>query len=156
MQQELSKIAGVRFSAMSFLALREHSVKELKDKLARRYDDADLVDRAIESLIEQDLQSDERFTRAFISMRQRQGKGPIIIKMELRDRGISGELIAEFLDINEPLWVELAREVRRKKFSELPPADQWERARQMRFLNARGFSGHQIQSAFSSVSEDEY
>lgn len=155
MQQELPKIAEIRFSAMSFLALREHSAKELRDKLARKYEQAALVEEAVKGLIEQNLQSDERFTRAFVSMRQRQGKGSVIIKMELREKGVTAELIAQFVDDTDPLWVELARDVKHKKFRGVTPSDQRERAKQMRFLNSRGFSGRHIQGAFSTVSEDD-
>ena len=155
MQQELPKIAEIRFSAMNFLALREHSAKELKDKLARKYEQAELVEEAVNELIEKNLQSDERFAQAFVEMRQRQGKGAVIIKMELREKGITAELIAQFVDDTDPVWVELARDVRFKKFRGAAPADQRERAKQMRFLNSRGFSGRHIQSAFSAVSEED-
>lgn len=155
MQQEQPKISEIRFSAMSFLALREHSAKELRDKLTRKYDQAELVGEAVKWLIEQNLQSDERFAQAFVSMRQRQGKGPAIIKMELREKGVAAELIAQFVDDSEPSWVELARDVRCKKFRGVVPHDQRERAKQMRFLHARGFSGRHIHGAFSAFSEDD-
>lgn len=155
MQQELSKIAEIRFSAMNFLALREHSAKELKDKLARKYEQAALVEAAVKGLTEQNLQSDERFAQAFVAMRQSQGKGSVIIKMELREKGVTAELIAQFVDDADPVWVELARDVRSKKFRGAGPSDQRERAKQMRFLNSRGFSGGHIQGAFSVTSEDD-
>jgi len=155
MQQELPKISEIRFSAMNYLALREHSAKELHDKLGRKYPQVELVDEAIAGLIEQNLQSDERFARAFVAMRQRQGKGPVIIKMELREKGVANELIKQFIDDSDPLWLVLAREVRDRKFRGIAPMDQRECAKQMRFLHSRGFSSHQIQAAFSAVSDDD-
>jgi regulatory protein len=149
MQEAPPTIAEMRFNAMNFLALREHSAKELKDKLARKYQQAELIEEVVKGLSEQNLQSDERFVRAFVSMRQRQGKGSLIIKLELREKGVAVELIAQFVDDADPLWVELARDVRDKKFRGAAPADQRERAKQMRFLNSRGFSGSHIQRAFS-------
>ncbi|MDZ4262065.1 MAG: regulatory protein RecX [Pseudomonadota bacterium] len=156
MQQELPKISEIRFNAMNFLALREHSVKELKDKLSRKYAYAEQVEQAINELTEQNLQSDERFAQAFVSMRQRQGKGPVIIKMELRKKGVAAELIAHFVDDTDPLWLELARDVRTKKFKGAAVINQQERAKQMRFLHSRGFSSRHIQEAFTSVSADDY
>lgn len=156
MQQELPKISEIRFSAMNFLVLREHSAKELKDKLARKFEQAELVEEVIKGLIEQNLQSDERFTQAFVSMRQRQGKGSVIIKMELREKGVTAELIAQFVNDADPLWGELVRDVRYKKFRGAVPLDQRERAKQVRFLHSRGFSGCHIQGAFSVISEDDY
>lgn len=155
MQQELPKISEIRFSAMNFLALREHSTKELKDKLSRKYAHAELIEQALNELTEQNLQSDERFARAFVSMRQRQGKGPVIIKMELREKGVAAELIAHFVDDTDPLWLELARDVRAKKFKGVAVIDQQERAKQMRFLHSRGFSSRHIQGAFVPVFADD-
>lgn len=155
MQQELPKISDIRFSAMNFLALREHSAKELKDKLIRKYEQAELVDEAVKGLADQNLQSDERFAQAFVSMRQRQGKGSVIIKMELREKGVAAELIAKFVDDADLLWVALARDVRCKKFRGVEPADQRERAKQMRFLHSRGFSGHHIQAAFATATNSD-
>lgn len=155
MQQNQPKIAEIRFSAMSFLALREHSVKELKDKLARRYEQSELVERVVKGLTEQNLQSDERFTQSFVTMRQRQGKGSVVIKMELREKGVAPEIIAQFVDDTDPRWVELARDVMAKKFRGAAPFDQRERAKQMRFLNSRGFSGRHIQGAFCAAKEDD-
>ncbi len=154
MQQELPKISEIRFSAMNFLALREHSAKELKDKLLRKYVQVELVEAAINGLIEQNLQSDERFAQAFVSMRQGQGKGPVIIKMELREKDVAPELIAQFVDDSDLLWLSLARDVRWKKFRGTIPSDQRERARQMRFLHSRGFSGRHIQGVFSLINDD--
>lgn len=156
MEQELPKISEIRFSAMNFLALREHSAKELKDKLARKYEQVELVEEAVKGLTEHNLQSDERFAQAFISMRQRQGKGPVIIKMELREKGVAAELIAQFVDDADSIWVELARDARCKKFRGAEPADHRERAKQMRFLHLRGFSGRHIQGAFLAINEGDY
>ena len=155
MQQEPPKISEIRFSAMNFLTLREHSAKELKDKLLRKYMQVELVEEAVSGLIEQNLQSDERFAQAFVSMRQRQGKGPVIIKMELREKGVAAELIALFIDDLDPLWLELVREVRSRKFRGIAVIDQRERAKQMRFLHSRGFSGRHIQAAFVAKLDDD-
>jgi regulatory protein len=48
--------------------------------------------------------------------------------------------------------VERAREVWRKKFGQ-PPADASARARQMRFLAARGFSGEAVRRAIEGGDE---
>lgn len=151
------KPSDMRFAAMSFLAMREHSVKELKEKLGRKYAAWPLLlDSVIAELIEQNLQSDERFTMAFVAMRQRQGKGSQLIRFELRDRGIDSELVAIYVDDNDPFWQELVCEVRRKRFGRELPKDQRERAQQMRFLHARGFSGYHIKHAFNTNDADGY
>lgn len=156
MQEVSLTLNEIRFNAMNLLALREHSVKELKDKLERKCGRTALIDEAIAELIAQDLQSDERFTHAFVAMRQRQGKGPVVVRMELREKGIANELIASFVDDSDSLWFELVRDVWRKKFRGISPSDSRERAKQMRFLQSRGFSGRHIQAAFvTTTAENE-
>lgn len=156
MQQEQPKLSDIRFSAMSLLAMREHSAKELKNKLERKFENPELVASVITGLIEQNLQSDERFAQAFVSMRQRQGKGPLVIKMELREKGVPAELIAQFIDDSDELWCELAYEVKDKKFRGVAPADQRERAKQMRFLQSRGFSSRHIQAVFKLTTNEDW
>jgi regulatory protein len=156
MQESTPKPADIRFSAMNYLARREHSVKELKEKLSRKFIQSELVDGAIGELVAQGLQSDERFAQAFVGMRQRQGKGPVVIALELREKGVNSELIEQFVDSSASLWFELAREVRSKKYRGAAPIDQRERAKQMRFLHSRGFSSRHIQAAFGVHNDDEY
>ncbi len=154
MQQVSPTLNDIRFNAMNLLALREHSVKELKDKLARKYGDIGLIEEAVAGLTAQNLQSDERFAQAFIAMRQRQGKGPVIIRIELREKGVASELISNFVDDSDPLWCELIQDVWLKKFRGASPADSRERAKQMRFLQSRGFSGRHIQAAFITPTDE--
>ncbi len=153
MQQSSFTLSDIRFSAMNFLALREHSVKELKEKLGRKFSSSELIDKAVSGLVEQNLQSDERFCQAFVSMRQRQGKGSVVIKMELREKGVAPELIAQFVDDADSLWFELVRDVWSRKFRGATPADARERAKQMRFLHSRGFASKHIQAVFVAASD---
>lgn len=155
MDADSPKISDVRFAAMNFLAMREHSIKELKEKLGRKYAAwPSLIDSVIIELAEQNLQSDERFTMAFVVMRQRQGKGSQLIRFELRERGIDSELVALYVDDTDHQWQALACEVRRKRFGDEQPKHQRERARQMRFLHARGFSSPHIKHAFNADGVD--
>lgn len=149
MEQVSTAKSDIRYSAMSLLAMREHSVKELKNKLGRNFSAEELVDEVISSLIELGLQSDERFTQAFVAMRQRQGKGSAVIKMELREKGVTTDLVSCFVDETDTLWCELARKAWAKKFRGVVPQDSRERAKQMRFLQARGFTSHQIKAVFT-------
>ncbi|MDR7090099.1 regulatory protein RecX [Cellvibrio fibrivorans] len=149
-------LSDIRFNAMNLLALREHSAKELKEKLGRKFATVELIDEAIAGLIELNLQSDERFAQAFVAMRQRQGKGPVIIKMELREKGVDPGLIGRFVDDADVLWFELAHDTWRKKFRGTIPADARERAKQMRFLHSRGFSSRHIQAVFTVATSDDW
>ncbi len=129
-------------TALSLLTRREHSRLELIKKLQQKdYSNKD-IEFAISLLVEQKYQSDERFTESFINMRFGQGKGPLLIAIELKDRGIHD------FDLSIRDWFNLAREVRRKKYGSDIPSEYKEKAKQKRFLQSRGFSFDQINKAF--------
>jgi regulatory protein len=90
---------------------------------------------------------------AFVQSRISQGKGPTRIQVDLSQRGIGDSMIHETLDEVEQDWFALAREVRLKKFGCDVPNDFQEKARQMRFLQYRGFEPEQIQAAVSAHDE---
>ena len=139
-----------RKKAMDYLARREHGRSELIDKLTRFGFDGEVADDAVAQLVADNLQSDTRYTEAFITSRIHQGKGPVKIRAELRERGIAGSTVDLGLEAAEQDWYQAACEVREKKFGAQLPADFSEKARQMRFLQSRGFDTDQIQSAVSA------
>ena len=142
-----------RKKAMDYLARREHARAELFDKLTKAGFEPDTADAAIERLVEDGLQSDQRFAEAFVQSRISQGKGPVRIRAELRERGLAGPVVDVALEDAEPDWYGLARDVRLKKFGEDAPRDFNQKAKQMRFLQYRGFEQDHIQAAVSVQSE---
>ena len=138
---------------MDYLARREHGRSELLAKLEKAGFEPDISQEAVAQLVEDGLQSDERFVEAFVRSRIGQGKGPARIRAELREHGVVGSLIDTGLENAEQDWFALAREVRLKKFGAARPPDFKEKARQMRFLQSRGFDTDQIQAAVSADPE---
>jgi regulatory protein len=138
----------VRRAAMDLLARREHSTKELADKLYRRFPDRDVIADQITVLKEDNLQSDERFVESFVNGRKSRGKGPLVIRQDLKQRGISADLIAVYLDEAPELWLPIAEQTYHKKFGDKPIADQKDKARRIRFMQYRGFSGDTIRKLF--------
>jgi regulatory protein len=141
---------------MDFLARREHSEQELARKLTTRGYAADVVEATLAALVADRLLSNTRFAEAFVHSRIQRGSGPQKIRAELRERGISDELIDDSLDAHADSWRELAREVREKRFGNRQPEDYRERSRQMRFLQQRGFSAEQVRGVFRDSDVDEY
>ena len=139
-----------RKKAMDYLARREHGRAELLEKLTRFGFDENVADDAVALLVEDNLQSDERYVEAFIASRINQGKGPVKIRAELRERGIAGATVDQGLANADQDWYVSASLVREKKFGIELPRDYNEKARQMRFLQSRGFDTDQIQSAVSA------
>ncbi|CAN5460084.1 recombination regulator RecX [soil metagenome] len=126
-------------SAIHILTYREHSRQELKRKLLAKIPDDAEIEILLDKLADLELQSDDRFTQAYIHMRRNRGYGPVRIRAELRERGISAELINSHLNEYDPQWQELAEQAVIKKFGNAPSQDYAERVRQARFLQYRGF-----------------
>jgi regulatory protein len=129
-------------SALKMLMRREHSKLELSQKLqAKGFDIVD-VNSSISKLVQQNYQSDDRFSEGFILMRFNQGKGPVKIASELKMRGI------DTFDLSIFDWFKLAKEIRQRKFGDASSLDYKEMAKQKRFLQSRGFNLDQINQAF--------
>ena len=76
-----------------------------------------------------------------------QGKGPARVRADLAERGVSGALVEDVLAEMSVDWFAQAAAVRLKKFGPDYPADFKEKARQMKFLQYRGFEQQHIQAA---------
>lgn len=130
-------------AAMRLLAMREHTQLELRNKLKRSHAAAN-VERAVSSLAEQGLQSDERYTELYVTLRADKGYGPLRIRTELRERGVDEVLIDSYVDQNDSSWSSLLKRAAEKKYGGQPPADRKDIARRGRFLSYRGFPTHLI------------
>ena len=136
-----------RKKAMDLLARREHAHSELMRKLGKAGFSAEMANDAISELAREGLQSDQRFVEAFVQSRYSAGKGPIRVRAELRDRDVDEGLVDAALGEFEGDWFALAVLVRQKKFGAEQTPDFKEKARQMRFLQYRGFEQAHILAA---------
>jgi regulatory protein len=132
--------AAIRLAAMNLLSRREHSLGELRQKLRRRFGNADEVESQLQRLVAEGLQSDARFGESFARMRAARGYGPARLRHEMRERQLSDTDINQAFEAAELDWYALAEEVFRKKFGGAGPVDRRERARRMRFMQYRGFA----------------
>jgi regulatory protein len=135
--------------ALDMLARREHSRRELQDKLAKKGCGAGLAASVVQELETQQLLSDERFVESLLQVRRERGYGPVRITREMQDKGIDAQLIEHYIDAADPQWLEVLKRVRRKKFGDRLPKSYPERARQARFLQYRGFTYDQIKSVLN-------
>ncbi len=142
-----------RKKAMDLLARREHSRDELCRKLQKAGFESDVAFDAIAALGRDGLQSDERFVESFVQSRINQGKGPARIRAELGQKGVADAVVDQAIENSAADWYQLARETRRRKFGSEQPSEFSEKARQMRFLQYRGFESDHIQSAVSACDE---
>ena len=147
--------ATARRLAMNLLARREHSRLELTEKLRLRNIEPGMAESVIARLTSEGLQSDARFAESYSHSRMQRGQGPVRIRMELDQRGVSPALIEAAianLDVN---WRKQARDVRNRRFGSEAPDSYKEKARQSRFLQHRGFDHEQIRAAMVTDNEQE-
>jgi len=145
---------AVEAAAVRLLARREHSIDELRRKLLGKGYPPDTIEPVIQKLAGKRLVSDERFTSSFVHHHAKRGQGPVRIRAELRQQGIADSQVDEALRSAEIDWVQLAREVRRRKFGATAPRSLGERAKQARFLQYRGFDAEQLRAAFREESSE--
>jgi regulatory protein len=131
--------------ALDIISRREHSSKEVRDKLARKFNSDDLIESAIENLITNNLINDIRFAEMYVLSRKKKGFGPKRIAYELSSKGVKDSLSNEAI-INEGGWLESAQIVFAKKFKEGPSSDFKESMKQKTFMQNRGFSFKEIDS----------
>ncbi len=134
----------IRQKAIDFLASREHSFYELQQKLQARGANSDSIDDVLNGLKQKGWQSDIRFTEQYIQSRLRRGFGPLRITGELHQRGVDDRIVKQGLEQAEIDWVVYIRAVRNKKFGSTLPTNWDDKAKQMRYLQQRGFTHEQI------------
>ena len=139
--------------ALGLLARREHSRRQLKQKLERGGFERDESTAAIERLGDQGYQDDGRFAGALVRSRVGQGYGPARIRAELRSQGIPDGAIRELIESADVDWHDLAASQLRRRYGG-PSADPAERARRAQFLLRRGFAAATVRVLTHADAED--
>ena len=134
--------------ALDIISRREHSQKELSDKLIKEFNIPELVDSVIHGLLEKDLLNDYRYSESYVVARKRKGFGPKKIGYELVSKGVNENIASEVIDA-EGGWNEAALKAFNKKFKAGISEDFKEQNKQKVFLQNRGFSFQEIDSVFN-------
>ena len=143
--------AAVRAKAMELLARREHSRLELRQKLLQRGYPSELIDPALEQLIEERLLDEGRYAEIYACGRADKGYGPLRIARELRERGIAQDVVQQALATLENDWPRTLRTLHRKRFQALIPVDAAGRLQQTRLFRQHGFTLDQIRHLFEPL-----
>ena len=132
--------------------MREHSRQELERKLAAHEEEPGQLARALDELQAKGFISPERVAESVLHRRAaRLGAGRI--RQELQAKGLDGEVVAHAMAQLKGTELARAREVWRRKFDALPQ-DATARAKQSRFLAARGFGGEVIRRVLAGGFDD--
>jgi|TARA_B100001063_G_scaffold231270_1_gene245244 regulatory protein len=139
--------ATVYNKALDIVSRREHSEKEIKNKLLEKFDAPEIIEQVVLKLIENNLINDVRFAEMYVLVRKRKGFGPKKIQFELMARGID-DSISSLVITEEGSWKEAAQKAFNKKFKNGASQEFKERNKQKTFLQNRGFSFEEIDSVF--------
>jgi regulatory protein len=141
----------IRESCLRLLTRREHSQKELLNKLLIKGFNKNDILAVIEELALQGWQSDLRYAESYARHRIQQGYGPISVTYELRQNGIDEVNLEDIVQNIAGSWMELLEQVYTKKYSHDTLLERNEWAKRSRFLLHRGFSGAMVNALFEHL-----
>jgi regulatory protein len=134
--------------ALKLLAVREHSRLELSRKLAARGFAEPEIAFALDRLTEQGALDESRLAEHYVRERADKGFGPLRIRRELKDKGLSDSAIAPHLASVADDWPARLALAHERRFGAALPSDpsseRAELARRARFLEQRGFAPETI------------
>ena len=142
---------SLRSRALGLLARREHSRAELQRKLSPHTEDAQELIDLLDDFTRRGWLSDARFAEALVHDKQAKF-GTSRLAYELRERGVEDSVIREQMVTLKDSELDRARQVWQSKFGVLPE-DAKARAKQMRFMQSRGFSFDVIGKILRGISD---
>ena len=149
--------ANIRSECLRLLSGREHSRKELLQKLTTKGFAKTRIEAVLDALTAENWQSDARYAESYARSRILKGYGPSFIAYELRQHGIDLgktplfdlEALAESVADG---WMALLEQVYRKKYGDDPIPNRNEGAKRSRFLLQRGFTHAMIADLLKNTS----
>ncbi len=136
----MSEFKSLYAAALAYLARREHSQWQLRQKLLVKFpQERALINQVIELLAQENYQSDARFADAYLYYRVQKGYGPKKIAYELTARGIQTVECDSAFARGDYDWKQLQEQARVKKFGTTPPTEFLSKAKQRHYLQQRGF-----------------
>ena len=147
--------------ALRLLSGREHSRAELERKLQAHEHEPGELEQVLDALQAKGFINAQRVLESVLHRRAPR-LGAARIRHELQQKGLESGLVQQAVDSLQGSELERARAVWHKKFGTARPSDSAgmpapgpaDRARQMRFLAARGFGGDTIRRVVSGQPGD--
>ncbi len=141
-------------AAIQLLSRRDHGQYELYQKLALKgYEEAD-IEAAINFCLDHNYLDDLRYAKSQIRQYVYKGNGERRIRQELNQKRVAESVIDEAMAEEPQDWFELAKMAAEKKFKGIKAKDQKEYAKQVRFMQYRGYSFEQISYALNFDEHD--
>lgn len=142
----------IRNSALGIITRRDHSCSEMEQKLERKFPGSEHIQSCITWLKELSYLDDQHFAEMFVRSRLSRRRGPNRIKLEMQQKGLSGQIGEQALADAKVDWYELAVESHDSRFK-TPPLDRNDNAKRYRYLQAQGFLTDHIQYALQQVEQ---
>ncbi|WP_249717989.1 regulatory protein RecX [Proteus faecis] len=142
--------------AIFMLSRRDYSTNELQRRIERRIREKEkdsptapeYLPQVIERLLESQYLDDNRTIYSFFRSYLNKSYGPLRIRQELRLKGFPSEIIDRVLEETDTDWYALCQDLKEKKFGTGKPKDYKEKAKQVRYLQYRGFTSDTINALF--------
>ena len=142
---------SLKARALGYLSRREHSRAELRRKLAQHAESAEEVDALLDWLESENWLSNTRFAESVVH--RRAGRyGTARLMQELKTHQLGEETLGEVKAQLQTTEAARAKALWEKRFGH-PPADLAERAKQLRYMMARGFSRSVVSRIISGADE---
>lgn len=151
-EDELETYKAIKEACLRYLVRREHSLQELQQKVGAKGFAQQDITSVLEELIEQGLQSNERFAESYARSRVHKGFGPLRIQAELQQRGAGDCYFEMAVEDIAGSWQTLLEQVYNKKYGVEKALDRLEKIKRSRFLQQRGFPADMVQRLFRSQS----
>ena len=137
--------------ALRLLSQREHSRKELEQKLKPHEETPGELTEALDFLAAKDFINEKRVVESVVNRRSTK-LGAARVRQELMAKGLPADDIADAMHTMRGTEFERALVVWRKKFG-APPSDASERGKQVRFLVSRGFAAEVVRRVVAGADE---
>ena len=138
--------------ALRYLAAREHSRAELERKLSAHEETPGQLAQVLDELQAKDFINESRVADSVVNRRAAKF-GAARVKQELLGKGLGADVVAQAMLGLKATEAERARDIWRRKFDG-PAPDAAGKAKQVRFLAARGFSSDAIRRAVLQEDQD--
>ena len=137
--------------ALRLLSQRDHSRKELEQKLKPHEETPGELAEALDFLAAKDFINEKRVVESVVNRRSTK-LGAARVRQELLAKGLPADDIADAVQAMRGTEFERALVVWRKKFG-APPSDASERGKQVRFMVSRGFAPDVVRRVVAGVDE---
>ncbi len=134
------------------LARKAYTKKQLRDKLKKKEAEEEVIEKVMARLIELKFVDDEMFAASYIRSRQ-QRKGSIALKQELKQKGVSTDIIEKTLEpLDKHTQIEAAQRVLDKTMWRILKAEPQKRyTKSYAFLARRGFPSDIVKAVLEQI-----